>query len=87
MFSPNCFLIIRSFDNVIDNTILSHYTIYCRYKFIYDETVGHGFKFPPVEDLDPRITSQVMHYDSLPIRIKSRLINMFLKYRHQLLCK
>lgn len=65
----------------------THCPEYCRYKFVYDETAGHGFKFPPVGDLDPRITCQVMHYDSLPIRIKSRLINMFLKYRHQLLCK
>lgn len=65
----------------------THCPEYCRYKFVYDKTAGHGFKFPPVGDLDSRITSQVMHYDSLPIRIKSRLINMYLKYRHQLLCK
>ena len=65
----------------------THCPEYCRYKFVYDETVGHGFKFPPVGDLDSRITNQVMHYDSLPIRIKSRLINMFFKYRHKLLCK
>ena len=65
----------------------THCPEYCRYKFIYDETVGHNFNLPPVEELDTRITKQVMYYDSLPVRIKSRLINTFLKYRHKFLCK
>lgn len=65
----------------------THCPEYCRYKFVYDDGKNKNFKFPPVQEPDSRITSQVMHYDSLPVRIKSRLINTFLQYRHKLLCR
>lgn len=65
----------------------THCPEYCRYKFVYDEGINKNFKFPPVQEPDSRITRQVMHYDSLPVRIKSRLINTFLQYRHKLLCR
>lgn len=58
----------------------THCQEYCRYKFEYDKSVKGCFSFPPAELLDERIVKQVRHYDSLPVRIKSRLFNMFLKF-------
>lgn len=52
-----------------------------RYKFIFDTTTGITFKFPNDIVVKRKMSRQFLGYYSIPIRIYSRLMNMYYSFR------
>ena len=56
-------------------------TMYNRFKFDFDDTESKEFRMPESFEINPQLRREALRYHSISLRIFSKLMNVYYKYK------